>query len=459
MKEVLYNYDIFPKVFLTNEEQNITIKPLGAHADFDPSITYTVLVRESAVSEERHFEGLPCTRRFEKKCEIDGTIRLSLSCANEGMYQIQLFKPEEKKRFCELRVYALNHDMAGRFPFRGDLHLHSIRSDGDEDPGYVAANYRGHGYDFMALTDHRRYYPSLEARKKMGISRDDTSPITDLLVACGEEVQIPLTDIHYINFGGKYSLNALIDGNCNQELNGDDPFARSLDGNCPAVMPREDYEKDIRERAKSVDRENEAERLAYAALEWTYEHIKDANALGIFVHPFWYCSTCHVSEDFTRYIYEHKPFDAFEVLGGETYYQQNGLQSILYYEEKAKGFESAVVGSTDSHNSTEYNNKALVCSTIAFAKANKTSELVSAIKDKYSVAVDTLSKEYRLVGSFRFAKYGAFLMDEYYPLHDQLCAVEGLYLRRYLAGDAKAPVILATLKGQVQQLQEKYFNI
>ena len=28
----------------------------------------------------------------------------------------------------------------------------------------LAANYRKNGYDFMAITDHERYYPSLEAK-------------------------------------------------------------------------------------------------------------------------------------------------------------------------------------------------------------------------------------------------------------------------------------------------------
>ena len=45
-------------------------------------------------------------------------------------------------------------------PYMGDLHVHSCRSDGREDPAIVAANYRKAGFDFMALTDHERWYPS-----------------------------------------------------------------------------------------------------------------------------------------------------------------------------------------------------------------------------------------------------------------------------------------------------------
>jgi predicted metal-dependent phosphoesterase TrpH len=41
----------------------------------------------------------------------------------------------------------------GRF-FRGNLHTHSVLSDGVETPEAVCAHYREAGYDFLALTDH-----------------------------------------------------------------------------------------------------------------------------------------------------------------------------------------------------------------------------------------------------------------------------------------------------------------
>jgi hypothetical protein len=44
-------------------------------------------------------------------------------------------------------------DRPGRF-FKGNLHLHSTRSDGKLEPGAVLAAYRERGYDFVALTDH-----------------------------------------------------------------------------------------------------------------------------------------------------------------------------------------------------------------------------------------------------------------------------------------------------------------
>lgn len=41
----------------------------------------------------------------------------------------------------------------GRF-YKGNLHMHSTRSDGGRDPACVCALYRDAGYDFVSLTDH-----------------------------------------------------------------------------------------------------------------------------------------------------------------------------------------------------------------------------------------------------------------------------------------------------------------
>ena len=119
-----------------------------------------------------------------------------------------------------------------------------------------------------------------------------------------------------------------------------------------------------------------------------------------------------------------------------------------------------MVGSTDSHNSiSEQNRNALICSTIVFAPENTDRALIKAIKDKYSIAVDTISKEYRLVGDFRLMRYACFLMEHYYPLHDLACQTEGYFMNRYIAGDKQAAAVLAAMKGQIPAMIQKYFAL
>ena len=58
-------------------------------------------------------------------------------------------------------------DRPGRF-YKGNLHLHSTRSDGKLEPGAVLAAYRERDYDFVALTDHflpRFDFPLVDTRQ------------------------------------------------------------------------------------------------------------------------------------------------------------------------------------------------------------------------------------------------------------------------------------------------------
>lgn len=451
MKAVLYNYDVFPKVFLGDRSQKITIQPLGSHCEFKKS-EYPLKIFKVNQSNPAKYPERSGRSELTVFPEADGCIRFEAYFEGEGQHFINIYEEPDGKIICTLAVYSLNEDMAGRIPQRGDLHIHTCRSDGKEGPCTVAANYRGHGYDFFTISDHRRFYPSLEAIETF---RD----LTDFTIVQGEEVHLPLNDVHYVNFGGSYSINALVTPSANQEKAGDDLSYRSVDGNAPDPMTSEEFVEMINRRAESVPRENLSERLSYAVLEWTYEHMKANGGLGIFPHPYWLCSRMQLPEDYTEFIYENAPFDAFEVLGGETYFEHNGFQTGLYYEMKAKGIDRPIVGSTDSHGSTEHNKNSLICSTIVFAKANNRDELIAAIKNKYSIAVDTISREYRLVGDFRLMKYAAFLMENYFPLHDLACSAEGYYMNRYLAGDRRAAEILKAMKGQIPEMQKKYFNV
>lgn len=459
MRNELYEYEITPAVFLTGKRVTLSLRAVNERRRLEAEHEYSVLILEFSRAEENRFVGSGCTRELKVTAGSDHVLRIDSVFEREGMYQIHVYYREREGFLGEFRVYALGGDMKGLYPYRGDFHMHTCRSDGNEDPFLVVSNYRETGYDFTIISDHGRYYPSLEARAKFKIGSNDESPVTDMMVLCGEEVHLPLNDLHYISCGNAFSINALVTPSLNQEYAGDDPRGRSTGGICPPTMTREEFIEMIKERAKSVDRELESERLSFAAAEWIYEKVKEGGGLGIYVHPYWMCSTVQVSEDYFEYLYEKKPFDAFEVLGGENYFQQNGFQTIFYYEHKAKGMNYPVVGSTDSHGSTERNRNSRICSTIVFSKENKTEDIKEAVKKGYSVAVDTISPEYRIVGDFRLAKYASFLMENWYPLHDRLCASQGTFMREYVLGNPSAENILKSLKGQVPELMSRFFEL
>ena len=137
----------------------------------------------------------------------DGALRVPVCCDDEQEYVIWIERVSGETRSAvgEFRIYALREDLFSRYPFKGDFHMHSNRSDGRECPGYVAGACRRIGLDFMALTDHHRYQPSLEAAKAHANG-------DDLRIYPGEEVHPPETSVHIVNFGGDHSVNGLFSG-------------------------------------------------------------------------------------------------------------------------------------------------------------------------------------------------------------------------------------------------------
>lgn len=447
MKTALHNYDIFPKVILVHKTERITIKPLGEHVAF--SGDYRIVILSMAHGLKEHYADRDNYRELSASPDADGCIRFSVSFPEESEYLIRLMRGE--KTIVELSVYALEEDMRGRYPYRGDLHMHTFRSDGAQSPAVVAANYRRYGYDFTVISDHGRYYPSLEA---IDAYRD--VPIGMAIVE-GEEIHLPGNDIHIVNFGSDYSVNGLLD--CTDQSRESD--RRAVIDNPPPVLTEAAYRAEVDALMETLDIPEGIEKYNYASCVWAYNHIRNGGGLGIYPHPYWKCDgPYHVPETLGEYLTKTHPFDAFEVLGGENYFEQNGFQILRYYEDRAKGIQYPIVGSTDSHNSIlEDNRNAMICSTLVFAAENEKHALISAIREEYSVAVDTISREYRLVGDFRLVKYARFLLDEFTPLHDELCFEEGRLMKAWAAREEDAREGLRFISGRMEKLYKKYFAL
>lgn len=455
----LYNFDIFPKVFVTGKEAEIHIRPLGGREIFTPGKDYKLLICALEQGKPKDYPDTGDYHELTVKCADDGSFCFRHTFPSEQQYFLR-FLDENDKRITQFSVYCVDEDLGGRYPLIGDLHMHTTGSDGGQDSPVVAANYRSHGYDFTVISDHEQYYPSLRA-----IDAFKDVPV-GLCIVPGEEVHMPDTDgiipdFHTVNFGGTYSINALTDGEAIEEL-GTDPKYRSLDGKCPDYMPLEQWRDMIRKMAAEMDTPKGVNPIHAATFKWIYDEIRKAGGLAIFPHPYWISDVLHVPEKFVEYVTANNMFDAFEVLGGENYFEQNGYQTVKYYEDRAKGYRYPIVGSTDSHNSYFHNRNAYICSTIVFSPENERTALIDSIKKFYSVAVDTISKEFRLVGENRFVRYGCFLLKNYFPLHDEVCFEEGRLMKQYAVGTpeekAEAEKLLKLIGNRVQRHREKYFD-
>ena len=107
------------------------------------------------------------------------------------------------------------------------------------------------------------------------------------------------------------------------------------------------------------------------------------------------------------------------------------------------------------------NRNSLICSTIVFSKENERTELIRSIKDMFSVAVDTINEDFRLIGENRLTRYACFLLKYFFPLHDDLCIEAGRLMKQYVTGTAderdEALRMLTAINGRMKRQREKYF--
>ncbi|HZK20897.1 MAG TPA: hypothetical protein VFC76_01320 [Oscillospiraceae bacterium] len=449
LRQELTDYEIFPKVFLENTEVTIHIVPLGQHAKFSKGEEYTIHIRPLSEGAPWSYPNRNNITEYELATDDNGGFTITHKFAGEQEYFIRVM--ENGKKLLQLSVYAVAKDLYGRYPYKGDLHMHTFRSDGSESPAVVAANYRRYGYDFLAITDHQRYYPSIEAMEAFKDIK------TDYVLIPGEEVHLPNNDVHTVNFGGKYSINGLLESRSQTKECPRGSKYNSENSDHLPVISDEDYIKEVDALIPTLDiPEDFPDKFQYASCVWIFNHIREADGLGIFCHPYWISDAYHVPESLTELLMQNQPFDAFEVAGGEVYFEQNGFQWTKYYEDRALGRNYPIVGSTDSHGSV-HNAAKLVASTIVFAHENERAELIDSIKKHYSVAIDTVGED-MIIGDFRLVKYACFLMKNYFPLHDELCFEEGRALKAYACGDKDEKAILDLMYGRTEKMRKKYFK-
>ena len=422
-------FRVYPRVVASDCLTEIKITPLDRYAGFDSNSQYQVALfpMESLDSAEWNWKGpvMPAQMKGE-------SLVFSAVFTGEQKYilAVERITPDAVEPVADCAIYAAREDLFKRFPYKGDMHMHSHYSDGVESPPYVAAMCRKIGMDFMAVTDHGQYSPSLEAIEAF---RDQ--PV-DLRIYPGEEVHPPENPIHIVNFGGGFSINEL--------------FTQD-----------ERYQHEVAARqAQQGEIPAGANPYWYASALWCFDKIREAGGLGIFCHPYWFANRMvRIPESLTSALLETQPYDALEVIGGYFRHESdsNMLQVVRYYEETAKGKRIPIVGVSDAHGC----HKDLFgwYYTLVFSPSLALGDLISSIKNQYSVAIEALPGELvHVYGPFRMVKYAQFVLEELMSAHDSLCAQEGGYMLAHLAGDPQATEKLRLSQGRTQKLLKDYLN-
>ena len=403
----LYRYDIWPKIIPCGRKSKIHIAHRWVRP-FEPG-EYTIQIRP--LSEASPGDYPERKGRFDITASPDENNEFSFEYdfPLESEYFIRIVK--DGKRVVQLSVYAVEGDLIGRYPLTGDQHMHSFYSDGSEHPAIVCANYRAFGYDYIPITDHRRYYSSLEA---INFYRDVDC---GLEIIPGEEIHLPDNDIHIVNFGGKYSINGLLAESAQNKEKGEGAEFRSFEGfPCPPVMTADEYRAEVNALIPTLNIPDDIEKFTYAACVWIFNHIRKAEGVGIYCHPYWISDMFQVPENITEYMLTQHPFDAYELLGGEVYYEQNGFQIASLNDILAKVIDYPTVASTDSHCSYPTSPISHAVRTITFSPENKREAILDSIRGGFTVAVDATMPEERLHGSLRLTKYAWFVLRHYFAL-------------------------------------------
>ena len=428
--EILF-YDCFPKVVPSDEKSRITIRPKYDHVKIDKNrqyyLEYTPLEQRSVHS--GWIEGVVFEVPFEV---ISGSIVFEFHFDCEQEHRFLLTTGDERKPVADFRIYSCDSDLFSKRPFKGDCHMHSSVSDGAESPLYVASACRRIGLDFMALTDHHNYHPSVKLKKEL------LPVFPDLLVVPGEEIHVNGVRTHIVNFGGDISIN-------------------DLWSTIPASAGGTEWRPEFLEELKILETGSSLPdgvvKREFIRCKWVFNRIRKAGGLGIFCHPFWFARNKYdAAGEVTDLLLKERIFGALEIVTSIPHDFPNILQTARYSEERAKGSEIPVVGVTDSHRRGDPDILGKFY-TVVFSENLEKNELVKNIKNCYSVAVDEKYRdEPHPYGPFRLVKYTLFLSREVFPLHDELCREEGRLLRDWAGGNPAAGSALKGLTGQIDTL-------
>ena len=444
----LKKFKVTPAVVMADTESVITIESLEGSFKFYDDIIYEVSYfaqdeSDVAIDEELTLLGYNKKRKTYQVRPENGKIKLKYFFAGEQEWRIHISTKEYKKHEnplfdeyapywkelinlsangIDVFIYSLKEDLYNRKPLRGDLHVHTTVSDGWETPEFVCAGYRKCGRDFVAITDHNVFYASREAEQKLDF-------LKNFQILKGEEVHNGYVGFfHMVNIGGNYGVNDIY------------------------INEPQRVKEEIAELEKEIEVPDGLDKNEYLGRVWMYREIKKSGGYAIHAHPYWNIGFYHTSTKMSKAIIKNGLCDAYEIIGGVEP-KENNMQVALYNDLRAEGVDIPIVGSTDSHSVLKGGHT--LRSTVVFSD----DDLIKSIDNGYSVAVESLPGEnVRAYGKLRLVTYTHFLLENYFPLHDELCEISGRYLEEYVHGNDKVKDLILQTEEKISEFEKEFFG-
>jgi hypothetical protein len=340
--------------------------------------------------------------RTQVRIGTRGVLRLRLPFTTAGEYVLDVIGPgKEEKLLASERFFALKPEWVSLRPYKGDLHLHTYGSDGRMSRLAAALRGREVGMDFIAITDHDRYEPSVLAREEARAAG------LDLLLIPGEEVTIRERGGHIL------ALNA-------SGPVGSERFRRR------SYAERRRYvtELSARELVKPLTAKQ------YSHGVWTIGKIRQLGGLALIAHPFWEAQNKYYPpRAMCEQLMRDGLCDGFEVMGGSPGVEGNRLAVALYCEQALRGRLWPVIGGSDAHGAAGVGRHF----TILFAPKLSAQDVVRSLREFRSVACDAgVGPDGAIYGPLDFVEYAYYLQREFFPLHDRICAAQAAVCREGL---------------------------
>ena len=390
----------------------------------------------------------PEWEKIELKKRGDGEATFTMNFRGEGWHTFRLGKPNEKWQFApketgEFMLYSLKPDLFELRPWKGDIHQHSIRcGHAKQEPQVIPAYNRLVGFDFMALSEHWRQAPSVEAIEAAKPWKCGLECFT------GEEFHTPATMLHSVAVGHRAGINEWREKNLKE-------FNRRLEEELKKpIYGQYGLNADEKHQAAQsmvlyqVAREQGAKLIAYS-------HPSDFNRAGNFENPM---------EPFRRFMLDNADYDALELPNVSTgsprvtigAIDRLMLMNAVTVEQMTKERDFSIVAASDNHNQTlSYFGKVF---TVIFAKACDVESFAAAVKDHRSLALRNVHHEqYLIFGPSRLMKYQQFLESFYWPEHDRLCRRQGELLLKRAAGDTSVQPEIEKLAAAIAEYRENCF--
>ncbi len=364
----------------------------------------------------------------------NGKIILEHTFPREDSYIIHIYKAGTDAKGKKLppfefqRIYALNEDLVGMYPYKGDIHMHTKYSDGKSSVENMVTKCLELGLGFQAISDHRKYQASEVARKIF-----DPLPISIKCINAEECHQNPAPHVHSLGANG--SLHDYIDAN------------------------REKFDTLVEKILKELPKDlTEQEALSVARAEAQFEMIRKLDGLAGLNHPYWRMGekTLHLTKRVVEVLCQRHKFDYFEIINSGCSDDSTDLAMEQYAQMREDGYTTPIIANSDAHSLKGLGESY----TIVFSKSNNWQDVRDAIVSRQNVAVEAFDKKQpRIIGRIRFIQYAYFLYQYFFPLTDKICAEQAKLLRIYLKKQtSENKNALAKKSVELQNLYKEFFG-